>query len=49
MHYSLDVITLCRAALAVEEKGETSPLQTDSIDDAPKISAGIRENALNIC
>jgi hypothetical protein len=38
------------AALPTAEKeSETSRLGTDSIDDAPKISAAIRENALNIC
>jgi hypothetical protein len=49
MHYLVDIITLDRAATAVEKKGETSLLATDSSDDAPKISAGNRENALNIC
>jgi hypothetical protein len=49
MHYFVAIITLCRAAPAVEKEGEISPLRTDSIDAAPKISAGIRENALNIC
>jgi hypothetical protein len=49
MHYSVDIITLYRAAPSVEKEGETSLLPTDSSDDAPKISAGIRENALNIC
>jgi hypothetical protein len=28
---------------------KTSLLGSDSSDDAPKISAAIRENALNIC
>jgi hypothetical protein len=49
MHYSVDIITLDRAAPSVQMKGETSLLGSDSSDDAPKISAAIRENALNIC
>jgi hypothetical protein len=49
MHYCVAIITLCRAPPSVEKEGETSLLRTDSIDAAPKISAGIRENALNIC
>jgi len=49
MHYSADIITLDRAAPSVQLKGETSLLRTDSSDDAPKISAAIGVNALNIC
>jgi hypothetical protein len=37
----------CRAA--IEKEGEKSRPGTDSIGDAPKISAGTAENALNIC
>jgi hypothetical protein len=49
MHYLVGVMTRYRAAPSVEKEGETSPLQTDSIDEAPKNSAGAGENALNIC
>jgi hypothetical protein len=49
MHYSVDVVTLDRAAPSVLKKSETSLLPTDFRDDAPKISAANRENALNIC
>src|ERR1700679_690381 len=49
MHYSVDIITLDRAVPSVRMKGETSLLGLDSSDDAPKISAAIREYALNIC
>jgi hypothetical protein len=49
MHYLMDIITLDRSTPSVEKKGETSLLRTDSSDDAPKISAAIRVNALNIC
>jgi hypothetical protein len=49
MHYSVDIITLYRAAPSVERKGETSQLRTDSSDDAPEISDGTAENALNLC
>jgi hypothetical protein len=49
MHYPVDIVTLYRAAPSVEKEGESSLLRTDSSDDAPKISAAIGENALNIC
>jgi hypothetical protein len=49
MHYSVVIITLDRATPSVQMKGEHPCLGTDSSDDAPKISAAIRENALNIC
>jgi hypothetical protein len=49
MHYLVDIIILYRAAPSVEKESETSLLRTDSSDDAPKISAETRENALNIC
>jgi hypothetical protein len=49
MRYSEDIITHDRAATSVQKESETSLLRTDSSDDALKISAAIRQNALNIC
>jgi hypothetical protein len=49
MHYLSVIIALCRAASSMGKGVKYFGLGTDSIDDAPKISAGIRENALNIC
>jgi hypothetical protein len=45
----MDIMTLDRATAPVQTESETSLLATDSSDDAPKISAAIRQNALNIC